>query len=113
MILPLKDVFRFIEEVANIQENQNQFSLAVPLQLPSAQKSEDKIDFSGIPMRIANCCNMTLDSEQHMHFLDAVKLAIRVILSCNSPDQMREIKQSEEDPKLQKDFTQWESEQKK
>jgi hypothetical protein len=113
MILPLKDVFRFIEEVAMLQETESKFPLSMPLQLPTAQKTEDKIDFSGIPMRIANCCNMKLDAEQHMHFLDAVKLAIRVILSCNSPDQLREIKQSEEDPKLQKDFTQWESEQKK
>eukprot|EP00746_Dinoflagellata_sp_MGD_P070983 gnl/MRDRNA2_/MRDRNA2_28979_c0_seq1.p1 gnl/MRDRNA2_/MRDRNA2_28979_c0~~gnl/MRDRNA2_/MRDRNA2_28979_c0_seq1.p1 ORF type:complete len:1603 (-),score=314.70 gnl/MRDRNA2_/MRDRNA2_28979_c0_seq1:143-4951(-) len=113
MILPLKDVFRFIEEVANLQETENKFPLSMPLMLPTAQKTEDKIDFSGIPMRIANCCNMKLDSEQHMHFLDAVKLAIRVILSCNSPDQLREIKQSEEDPKLQKDFQHLETEQKK
>lgn len=113
MILPLKDVFRFIEEVANLQETESKLTLSVPLQLPTAQKTEDKIDFSGIPMRIANCCNMKLDKEQHMHFLDAVKLAIRVILSCNSPDQMREIKQSEEDPTLAKEFNILEGVQKK
>jgi hypothetical protein len=107
MILPLQSVFRFIEEVATDHE------LKKPLQLPEPKKAEEKIDFSGIPMRIANCCNMKLDKEQKMHFLDAVKLAIRVILSSNHPEQMREIKESEEDPKLLKEFQALEMEQKK
>jgi hypothetical protein len=107
MILPLKEVFRFIEEIANDHDLQK------PLHLPQSKKQEDKIDFSGIPMRIAACCNMKLDAEQKMHFLDAVKLAIRVILSANNPEQMREIKNSEEDPKLGKALTSLDSKQKK
>jgi hypothetical protein len=118
MILPLSDCFDFMKEVAESYAEKEGKPLVQPLVLPKLilpavpgapveKKAEDSaakmVDVSGIPMRIANCSDFKLDSLQNMHFIDAVKMVMKVSLCSNSPAAMREIREKEkESPGLQK-----------
>merc|ERR1719171_876802 len=70
-------------------------------------------DFAGIPMWVANCCGVQMTQGHNIHFIDAVKLALRVILSNNSAAYNKEIEKKENEDGIMKLFTVLEEQQKK
>jgi len=109
MLLPVNDVFKFVSEVAG-----EHLTLVRPLpDLDQTAGSGGKVDIGKIPMWIANCCDMKLDARQHMHFIDVVKVVLRIVLSSNNPQVLSEIKESSAaNPKLQRKLDALENQQK-
>lgn len=91
MVLPLADIFGFLKEVTDTSNlakiEKGEAGLLTPFLPPpmSGKGADRKCDITAIPMWIANSSYMNFEVEtQHMHFIDAVKMAFAVVLSQNS-----------------------------
>jgi hypothetical protein len=121
MVLPLTDVFAFIKEVTDIhnqeKEAKGEVGLLAPFLPPPAagQGKERKCDITAIPMWIANSSCLHFEcGTQHMHFIDAVKMAFTVVLSQNSPVHCKMMKEkAAEDVKESKKIDHLEDKHKK
>merc|ERR1719335_1136050 len=108
MMLPLRDCFLLIEEVAEINK------VKLPTSMPKPIKEGEKVDVGSIPMWIASCGELKIDQEQRMHFIDIVKLTMRVVITGNDANAMKEIRETEEDnPAVHKMLGNLEEQQKK
>eukprot|EP00746_Dinoflagellata_sp_MGD_P008476 gnl/MRDRNA2_/MRDRNA2_116976_c0_seq1.p1 gnl/MRDRNA2_/MRDRNA2_116976_c0~~gnl/MRDRNA2_/MRDRNA2_116976_c0_seq1.p1 ORF type:complete len:1680 (-),score=292.24 gnl/MRDRNA2_/MRDRNA2_116976_c0_seq1:144-4679(-) len=110
MLLPLKEVYKFVEEVALVSNE----GLARPVPtLKTKDPQSHEVDIGSIPMWIANCCNTKLDADQNMHFIDVVKVVVTLVLASNNPETLQEIHSfTEKNEKVKEELAELERQQK-
>jgi hypothetical protein len=110
MVLPLADIYRFVGEVASHSNE----GLVRPLpNLKTKDPDTRLVDIGQIPMWVATCCDVKLDENQNMHFIDVVKVVLSMVLSCNDPSVLTELKScTENDEKVKNQLEELEKQQK-
>merc|ERR1719399_98479 len=102
MVLPVADVYKFMQEVQNLRESEG-FVLHQPIEVPYIHKDKNGgklCDLNSIPMWQATCCNMEICMErQEMHFIDAVNFTLNVLIAQNSATKHREMSNIEQEQK--------------
>lgn len=107
MLLPIAEVYKFIEEVAG------NHLLERPLPVLKPRPGQKQVDLGQIPMRIADCEDTKIDENQNMHFMDVVNLLLKIVLSSNNEKALQEIKETQtSNPKLKSELEALESKQK-
>merc|ERR1719171_124666 len=97
MILPVADVYKFMQAVADLREEEG-YSLHQPIVAPFIYEENGvkKCDLNAIPMWQATACDMKVDKDtQDMHFIDAVNWTLHVLLCKNdrtTHEVLREVK---------------------
>jgi hypothetical protein len=97
MKLSLKTCFEYIEEIS-VKNNAKTMKI-----VPDECVREDGwVDLQLVKLSGAYASNVMVSGEQEVHFLHAVKWALRVSLSQNNPEMLRELDEAQQDNKTRK-----------
>merc|ERR1719421_773591 len=61
---------------------------------PSATK-DSRMELGGVPMKFAKACDVKMNENHQVHFLQIVKMTIRIVVTADDPDMLKELEQTE------------------